>query len=472
MKFPTEFWNWLVAFSGSSYILALILALIFLVFLINFLFPPDSAPSGTPDRSGLMRFLLSPVTFYARNLALRRFTINLLGVLLIVWFAQFFSGWIQPALKPDDLFPPPFTGPQAIALDIVDKGPVIKYATYTGTVQPIKFIEINARVDGYIEKLLAFEGDRVKAGSILAKLDTTDLKPRLMRMIAEARFWGEEWRRAKSLFEDSVISASERDRIRKSYEVAKARVLHTRNQVRYATIRSPISGRVSVRKAYKGQYILKGERIFRIDRLDTLRLLFLVSERDLPFIKPGNKVWLEFPQIPMLAFNRKGWKRRIRPSSEDYIMAALNGQKQRRVSKKANPLGTPGMLAKVAVVFPALDPKTQLGTVESRISNFGGLLKSDSYVVGRFMVERVRNTVRVPSSAVIQLPGGQAIVFIGPAFSDEGNAELRKVEIGLRTDSYTQVLSGVKPKEFVVVRGQRGLTDEQLVTVVARKGGS
>ncbi len=471
MKFAAEVWNWLVAFSGSSYLLALILTLILLLFLINLLFSRDSALSETLDRGGFMRLLLSPAAFYARNLALRRFTINLLGVLLIVWFAQFFSGWIEPALKPDDLFPPPFTGPQAIELDIVDEGPVIKYATYTGTAQPIEFVEINARVDGYIEILLAFEGDRVEAGDILAKLDTTNLKPRLERMTAEAVFWEKEWRRAQSLFKESVIGASERDRIRKSYEGAKARAVHTRNQVEYANIRSPISGLVSVRKANRGQYIRKGERIFRIDRLDALRLRFNVSERDLPFIQPGNKVWLEFPQISLLAFNRRGWKRRIRPSSEDYILAALNGQKQHRVSIEANPTGTPGMLADVAVVFPALDPKTQLGTVESRIPNPGGLLKSDSYVVGRFMVERVRKTVRVPSSAVIKVPGGQAIVFIGPAFSDEGNAELREVEIGLRTDSYTQVLSGLEPNEFVVVRGQRDLTDDQLVTVVARKGG-
>lgn len=471
MNILTALWNSLLDFSGSEKLPVLIFGLFAFVFLINYLFRPDAGLAERVANKQVLRWISAPAIFYARNLALRRLTINLLGVLLIVWFVQAFTAWVQPALKPADLFPPPFSGAQGVELEIVEQGPVVKYATYTGTVQPIEFVEVNARVDGYIEELMVLEGDSVSAGDILARLDTTDLRPQLENALAEVAYWEAEWKRAQSLYKDSVISVSERDRIRKSYDSARTRVTHMRNQIDYAEVRSPLSGIVSSRKAFKGQYIRKGERIFRVDRLDSLRLLFNVAERDLPFIQPGNSMWLEFPQIPMLAFAKQGWKNIVRPTTDAYVFAALNGQSQNHATVQPNPDSSPGMPAEVTVVFPAVDPKTHMGTVESRIANPGGLLKSDSYIVGRFMIERVPIAVRVPSRAVVEIPGGKSVVFVGPALSDEGEAEIREVETGLRTDAFTQILSGVEPGEFVIVRGQRDLTDGQLVTVVARKGG-
>ena len=471
MNTLVSLWNFLLDFSGSENLPVLIFGLFGFVFLINYLFRPDAGLAEKVANNQVMRWISAPAIFYARNLALRRLTVNLLGVLLIVWFVQAFTAWVQPALKPGDLFPPPFSGAQGVELEIVEQGPVVKYATYTGTAQPIEFVEVNARVDGYIDELVVLEGDSVKAGDLLARLDTTDLRPQLENALADVSYWAAEWKRAQSLFQDSVISVSERDRIRKSYDSAQASVTHMRNRIDYASLRSPISGIVSSERAYKGQYIRKGERIFRVDRLDFLRLRFNVAERDLPFIQPGNSMWLEFPQIPMLAFANQGWKNIVQPTTDAFVFAALNGQLQNHATAQANPNSSPGMPAKVAVSFPAVDPKTHMGTVESRIANPGGLLKSDSYIVGRFMIERVSDVVRVPSRAIVEIPGGKSVVFVGPALSDEGEAEMRETETGLRTDSFTQILSGVEVGEFVIVRGQRDLTDGQLVTVVARKGG-
>ncbi len=466
-----EIWTELIGFTGSDQLPYILIPLLVLIFLPTILFRRDPERINALSRRRFIGWAFLPFTFYARNLTLRRWTANILGVLLIIWFTQSFTVWVQPALKPEDLFPPPFTGPQAVEVQLVDQGPVVKSATYTGTAQPIEFVQINARVDGYIEKLRVHEGDRVKAGDILAQLDTTNIRPKLDKARAEATFWEAEWKRAQELYEDAVISLSERDRIRKTYEGAKAHANHMRNQIQYAEIRAPLTGWVAQRKAYRGQYIRKGETIFRIDRLDGLRLRFNVSERDLPFIRSGDRVWLEYPQIPMLAFNRKVWREKIWPSSEERKIAALSGKLRPHASHHFGAEAVAGMLAKVAVIYPAVDPKTHTGTVEVRISNPGALLKSDTYVVGHFFVERVDHALRIPSRAIVQMAGGKSVIFVGPAFSDEGNAEMREIEIGLRTDEYTQVRSGIESNEFVIIRGQRALTDGQLVTVVARQGG-
>ncbi|MCH7615083.1 MAG: efflux RND transporter periplasmic adaptor subunit, partial [Nitrospinae bacterium] len=365
---------------------------------------------------------------------------------------------------------------KAVELQLVDQGPVVSMATYTGTALPYESVNINARVDGTIQKLKVYEGEYVKAGTVLAKLDTSHLKPLYDKALAESRFWQAEWGRARELYEDKVISALERDRVRKSYETSAAQAQQMWAQLNYATVKTPVGGWIAKRKAFQGQYIHKGEMMFRVDRLDALRIQFHVSERDLPFIRNGDPVWLEFPQMSMLAFDRNGWRDKIRPSTEEQIATSLVGKEPfvnvaDRVLPDPDKQATPGLIAEVAVIFPSVDPKTHTGIVEARIGNPGTLLKSDSYVVGHFRVAHVNDVVRVPSKAVLQLPDKRNVIFVGPAFSDEGNAELREVQVGLIANGRAEILSGVEANEFVIVRGQRNLSDGEFVTVVKRNGG-
>ena len=427
-------------------------------------------------RKWYLVWFLWPLIFFAEVRSLRRILVNIVGVLLVVWFTQFLGDWIQPALTPADIFPPPFSGPKAVELQMVDQGQVVSLATYTGTALPYESVNINARVDGTIQKLNVYEGEYVKAGTVLAKLDTSHLKPLYDKALAESRFWQAEWGRAKELYEDKVISALERDRVRKSYETSAAHAQQMWAQLNYATVKTPVGGWIAKRKAFQGQYIRKGEMMFRVDRLDALRIQFHVSERDLPFIRNGDPVWLEFPQMSMLAFNRNGWRDKIMPSTEEQIATSLVGKEPfvnvaDRVLPNTDKQANPGLIAEVAVIFPSVDPKTHTGIVEARIGNPGTLLKSDSYVVGHFRVEHVNDVVRVPSKAVLQMPDKRDVVFVGPAFSDEGNAELREVQIGLKANGRTEIISGVEANEFVIVRGQRNLSDGEFVTVVKRNGG-
>lgn len=431
------------------------------------------------DRTGdnpILRLLLLPIILLSRWRSARRWMINLLGVIFILWITQFAIEWIQPALTPEDVFPPPLTGPRAVEAQIVERGPVLALATYTGSALPYESIAIYSRVDGTIEELNVYEGTKVSEGMQLARLDTSQLTPPYEKALAELKFWNAEWDRAQELFDDRVISALERDRIRMSYESAAAQTRQMKAQLQYATIRAPVDGWVAKRKAFKGQYIHKGEMLFRLDRLDALRIQFNVSERDLPFIQKGDPVWLEFPQMSLLAFNRGGWSDRVFPTSEKQIADTFGDETEfiqvaQGLPDAADPDASPGMRGEVMVVFPSVDPKTHTGIVEVHLDNPGVLIKSDSYVVGHFAVERVGDVLRVPSRAIMQLPDGKEVVYMAPAFSDEGNAEIREVQVGLRANGYVEIKSGIEENEFVIDRGQRNLADGEYITVVKRRGG-
>ncbi len=127
--------------------------------------------------------------------------------------------------------------------------------------------------------------------------------------------------------------------------------------------------------------------------------------------------------------------------------------------------------AEVSVVFPSEDHATRTGIVEVRLPNPGVVLKSNTYVMGDLVRAHAKKAVRVPRSALVPIPGGKTVVFVGPAFADQGPAEAREVQVGVRGKRFVQILKGVKSGEFVIYEGNRGLTDGENVMVVRREGG-
>lgn len=423
-----------------------------------------------PEKAERIKWL-RPVRYYLSRAALRRWTVNILGAAVILWFALFYINWIQPALTPADLFPPEFTGPLAVKAHKVDVGPVVSVLSYTGKIEPYESNEVYARVDGFVESLNVYEGDYVRKGDILARLDLSQILPMLNKAVADSVFMFAEFQRAQKLFEESAISASEFDNAKKSYENAVSQVQLARAKLAYATIRAGIDGYVAERAIYPGQYVMMGMKTFRIDRLDRVRIKFPVSEQDLPFIRPRDRILLEFPQFPMTVFaSHEEWRRRVNlASANDVFHPIVNTKSNPRKSNPGSARQAPAIEAQVAVVFPAVDEATHTGVVEVRMSNPGTLLKSNGYVVGKFAAARVESAIRVPTEAIIQQPDGGNVVFIAPAMTDEGFAEVREIRVGLHGTRFTEILSGLKPGEYVVYAGMKDLTKGQSITVLQRE---
>lgn len=354
------------------------------------------------------------------------------------------------------------------------QGPVVNVATYTGRIEPYLSNDVYARVDGFVEKMDVYEGDFVEEGQVLAQLDVSNLRPQLMKAIADSTFLQAEMVRTTQLYEDSVIPPSEFDRVKKMYQQTVAQVELMRTNVEYATIRSGISGFVAERHIYPGQYVKRGQKMFRVDQLDSVRIKFTVSEEDLVFIQQGDPVLLEFPQFSPFVFEHNSeWRNRIELLSEDDQSTIwMNNKVSKHALSGGYPIQAtraPSILAEDAVVFPAEDPITRTGTVEVRLSNPGILLKSNGYVVGKFAVARVDTAVRVPSKAIVHTPDGKSMVYIAPALTEQGFAEARDVITGLISPDYTQIFSGVEPGEYVVYSGMKNLVHGQDVLVLDRK---
>ena len=382
------------------------------------------------------------------GLGVRRAVINVVGAGLVLWGTLWFADWVQPSLTSEDLFTPPVVGPQAVKVALATQKTLERTATYTGAVHPYERVVLQARTSGFVEEVAAYPGDYVEAGQIVVELETTELEPRLQMALAELRFLRAELKRDKKLSKAGAISPSAIELSRSKERVAAATAKLLKTEIGYATVLAPSDGWVSKRAVDPGQYVQKGQHLLAYVRLAEVRIRFDVAIQDLAWISRGSEVVLEFPEIPARRASSAGWADRL-----------VDGYPN------------PAVRANVTSVFPSADERSRLGVVEVMIPNPDLLLKSNAYVIGHFVTDRATDAWVVPERALTPMPGGKTVIFVAPAFADQGEAEMREVRVGLRNGKEAQILEGLEEPAYVVVAGNRSLTSGETVMVIAREGG-
>lgn len=397
---------------------------------------------------GLALLALVVWQIWRGNLGTRRLVINVFGIGLVVWGTLWFTDWVRPSLTAEQLFTPPVIGPQPVKVAFATQKTIEKTATYTGTAHPFERVIVNARSNGFVEIVSVYPGDQVRADEIIARLETTELQPRLDHARAQLTFLRAELKRDQQLSRQGAISVSQLDLTRSKERVAAAKLRLLKTEIGFATIRARSDGWVSERFVDPGQYVQKGKPVLSYDRLHKVRIRFDVAEQDLATIKTGDDVILEFPQIPRSRFEGTEWEPRLKKKYEN-----------------------PAIRTRVTAVFPRLHERSRLGVVEVLLDNPGLVLRSNTYVVGHLVTARVENAWVVPLRALTPMPEGKTVIFIGPAFSDQGEVEMREVRVGLRNGVEAQILEGLAENAYVVVVGNRRLTNGENVMVLERKGG-
>jgi RND family efflux transporter MFP subunit len=382
------------------------------------------------------------------GLGIRRAAINVVGISLVIWGTLWFADWVKPTLTTRNLFTPPVVGPQAVRAVFVEQKALERKATYTGTVGPYESVVLQARIDGFVREIAAYPGDNVEAGQVVVKLETSELEPQLEMARAELRFLRADLARREPLFDTGAISAAVVELAQSKEQVAAANVELLETKVGYATVSAPSDGIVSRRAVDPGQYVRTGDHLIAYDRLAQVRIRFDVALQDLVYIDVGTDVILEFPEIPTGRMVGTDWE-----------------------SRQLDNFTTTAIRATVTSVFPTVDQNTRLGVVEILIPNPDQILKSNTYVIGQFITERANEAWVVPVRALTSMPDGNTVIFLAPAFSDQGEAEMREVTVGLRNGREAQILEGLEGPAYVIVAGNRSLSVGETVMVIAREGG-
>ena len=214
----------------------------------------------------------------------------------------------------------------------VEPGRLVRTISAPGEIEPVRHVQISARITAQIEGLPFEEGDTVQSGDIVVKLDDRDLQASLGSARANlgaavARLAGAEasnvnaeadWERSDSLYKTSDISKSdldaaeasrelaksELDAAKQNVEAAKAEVERITQNLRYAEIRSPIDGYVTKLNAEVGELVVTGTMnnagtvILEIADLSELIVKTEVDETDIAPVQIGQSARIHINAYP------------------------------------------------------------------------------------------------------------------------------------------------------------------------------
>lgn len=175
---------------------------------------------------------------------------------------------------------------------------------------------------------------------------------------------------------------------------------------RTLTFRSPVSGIVTEKKALQGMRFMPGEMLYQVADLSSVWVIADVFEQDIGLVQTGAKAKVRINAYPDRMFE-----------------------------------------GRITYVYPTLKAETRTVPVRIELANPGQLLKPAMFAQVELPVGGAAQVLVVPDSAVID-SGMRRIVLVQ---SKAGRFEPREVKLGARSDSYVEVLNGVKEGEAVVV---------------------
>jgi len=364
---------------------------------------------------------------------------------LLCWRLFFSGGAVRKGMTVD-------MPPVRIAAALVQDVP--HFLNGLGTVLPSSDVLVTSRVDGQLQRLHFKEGQRVKAGDLLAEIDPRPFQAALDQArgtLAKDQAQLENARRDLAryakLAQGDFIAAQQFETQRAlarqyqgTVEADKAAVDSAALQLSYSRITAPVSGRLGLRNVDEGNMIKSSDTggIVRITEVSPCDVVFTLPES----------------QVPLVV-------RALREHEDDVDRQPLPVQAWDREQKRL--LGVGGLLS----MDNQIDLSTGTVKLKARFPNAEGALYPNQFVNARLLVRTLRNAITVPTSAVQVGSRGAYIYVVGKNAEKRDIVNVRQVTPGIATDSLTVIDKGLKPGEMVVVDGLDRLRDGIAVKIAA-----
>ncbi|MGA9343182.1 MAG: efflux RND transporter periplasmic adaptor subunit [Rhodanobacteraceae bacterium] len=197
--------------------------------------------------------------------------------------------------------------PSAIPVEVAPATRQAVTASYSGTstLEAQDEADVVAKAGGILQKVLAEEGQHVRKGELLAKLDDASARNGLAQASATLRKYQAKFDRAERAIKTHLIPKDEYDQDKFDLETQHAVAGGAELQLSYTRIVAPISGVISKRMVKQGNLVQANQGVFHIVDMDPLLAVLNVPERDLNTLKQGQSVQMRVDALPGKEFTGK-----------------------------------------------------------------------------------------------------------------------------------------------------------------------
>ena len=289
--------------------------------------------------------------------------------------------------------------------------PAVDEAGAVGTLRADEAVTIRPEIAGRVAEIGFAEGQAVRRGALLVKLDQAELAAVLASSRTQAQLDKQRLERAEDLFKKNFISGQALDEARSAHARSVAKQREDEARLAKTEMHAAFPGVVGLRQVSEGQYVAAGTDIVRLEKIDQLKLDFRVPESFIGRLKPGQPVQVRVDAWPERSFS-----------------------------------------GSVYAIEPGIDEQTRTILLRARVANTDVRLRPGMFARVQVQLGVREKAVWIPEAAIV--PRGQdSYVFRVVGDAKGGKVELVKVRTGARKVGEVEVLGGVAAGDLVVTEG-------------------
>jgi membrane fusion protein (multidrug efflux system) len=284
--------------------------------------------------------------------------------------------------------------------------PIVETINSSGTLKASEQVDLSFESSGRITALNINEGERVAKGTLLAKINDSELQAQRDKIQVQLKLAEDRESRQRTLLEREAISRESYEQVLAEMQSLKADMAEIDAKIEKASIVAPFDGMVGLRYTSEGAYVSPGTLVTQLVSIRPLKVDFSIPERYASVVRTG---------MPVL-FHVDGY--------------------------------TKSFSARVYAIEPQIDSKTRTLTVRAMYDNAREDLMPGRYISVALQIKLFNNAIAVPNEALIPTMDG-SMVYV----CRSGKAQPVSVTTGIRTESEIQITSGLTVRDTLITSG-------------------
>ena len=300
------------------------------------------------------------------------------------------------------------------------------YLELQGSVTTKDLLVIYPEYSGILTDVYVNDGQKVKKGQVLARIDDGGLSQQLAQLKIQAELSKTTFERQQRLWDQKIGSEMQYLQAKSNYESQAQAIAQLEQQVAKTVVTAPFSGTIDDVMSEQGSVVTPGQTpLMRIVSLDNMYIITDVPEKYVSNIERNKKVLVDFP--------------------------ILNKQ----------------MESKIRQVGDFIDPNNRTFKVEISVANNDSSIKPN--LTAKLSINDYTNpeALLIPQSVISENAiGEQYIYIVNNKQGQDAIAEKITIETGLTQGDVIEVLAGLETGTEIILEGARSVSDGQKVRII------
>jgi len=271
-----------------------------------------------------------------------------------------------------------------------------------GSVLSEEFIDIYPEISGRIDFLNMPDGIEVKEGTVLARINDSELQAQLEQQKVHLDIAIKTEERLKKLLEINGVNQHDYDVALNEVNSINAQIKILQAQIEKTVIKAPFTGKLGLRMVSMGAYVSPQTKMGTLQQTEKIKIDFNVPEAFMPLIRKGEKI-------------------KIQANNSDELQTAV-----------------------ISAIEPQINTETRNIKVRAHLES--GVLIPGTFV--KVILEKEQHSIIVPTNAIIPDASSNQVVLI-----KNNKAVFVEVETGIRNAEMVAIKSGVNEGDSIIVSG-------------------